>query len=96
MALGDFIVRVEKVVFTGTGYYFEMTAPPEVRSVNLEILDTNPLGGSGGNDGRGLLTASVDYDQPPTGPLNILLYAPILTARGDWNLPCQPENAVQA
>lgn len=94
--LGDFTVRVEKVVFTGAGYYFEMTAPPEVRSVNLEILDTSPLGGSGGNDGRGLLTASVDYAQPPTGPLNILLYAPILTARGDWRLQWQPENAVQA
>ncbi len=94
--LGDFTVRVEKVVFTGAGYYFEMTAPPEVRSVNLEILDTSPLGGSGGNDGRGLLTASVDYAQPPTGPLNILLYAPILTARGDWRLQWQPENALPA
>lgn len=95
--LGDFTMRVEKVVFTGTGYFFEMTAPPDMRSVNLEILDTTPLGGSGGNDGRGLLTASVDYDQqPPTGLLNILLYAPTLTARGDWRLQWQPENAIQA
>ncbi|PWH11994.1 MAG: hypothetical protein DDG60_15395 [Anaerolineae bacterium] len=94
--LGDFTVRVEKVVFTGTGYAFEMSAPPDVRSVNLEILDTNPLGGSGGNNGRGRLTVNVDYDQPPTGSLNILLDAPILTVRGDWRLQWQPENASQA
>lgn len=93
--LGDFTVRVEKVTFTGAGYSFEMSAPPEVRSVNLEILDTNPISGSGGNDGRGRLTASVDYDQPPTGPLNIRLYAPTLTIRGGWSLQWQPENAPQ-
>lgn len=93
--LGDFTVRVEKVTFTGAGYSFEMSAPPEVRSVNLEILDTNPISGSGGNDGRGRLTASVDYDQPPTGLLNIRLYAPTLTIRGGWSLQWQPENAPQ-
>lgn len=93
--LGDFTVRVEKVTFTGAGYSFEMTAPPEVRSVNLEILDTNPVSGSGGNDGRGRLTASLDYARPPTGPLNILLYAPTLTIRGGWSLQWQPEDAPQ-
>jgi hypothetical protein len=90
--LGDFTVRVEKVVFTGAGYSFEISAPPEMRGINLDILDTSPLGG-GGSDGNGLLTASVDYDQPPTGLLTISLYAPILSLRGPWSLQWQPENA---
>jgi hypothetical protein len=93
--LGDFTVRVNKIVFTGTGYYFEMTAPSEVRSVSLDILDTTPLGGSSGNNGQGLLTASADYDQPPNGLLTVSLSAPILTLRGGWSLQWQPENAPQ-
>lgn len=94
--LDDFTVRIEKVLFTGTGYAFEMSAPPEVRGLNLEILDTNPRSGSGGNNERGRLTASVDYDQPPAGLLNILLSHPILTLRGGWSLQWQPENAPSA
>jgi hypothetical protein len=94
--LGNFTVRVNKVIFTGTGYSFEMSAPDEVRGVYLDILDTSPLGTGGGQDGRGLLITNVDYDQPPSGLLTISLSAPTLTVRGDWTLQWQPENAPQA
>jgi hypothetical protein len=95
VTLGNFTVRVNKASFTGVGYTFEMTTSPDVHTVSLDILNTSSLSGSGGGDGQGLLTASVDFDQPPTGILNILLSAPVLTVRGNWSLQWQPENAMQ-
>lgn len=94
--LGDFVIRLERVLFTGSGYVFEMSAPANVNQVDLQILDTSPLGGSGGGDGQGLLTASVEYDQPPVGMLTIHLSNPIYTVRDVWQIQWTPDNAIQS
>jgi hypothetical protein len=94
--LGNFVIRLERVLFTGSGYVFEMSAPSNVGQVDLQILDTIPLGGSGGGDGQGRLTASVEYDQPPVGMLTVHLSNPIFTVRDVWQMQWTPENAIKA
>jgi hypothetical protein len=94
--LGDFVIRLERVLFTGSGYVFEMSAPANVNQVDLQILDTVPLGWSGGGDGQGHLTASVEYDQPPVGMLTVHLSNPIFTVRDVWQLQWTPDNAIQS
>ena len=94
--LGDFVIRLERVLFTGSGYVFEMSAPANVNQVDLQILDTSPLGGSGGGDGQGRLTASVEYDQPPVGMLTIHLSNPIYTVRDVWQIQWTPDNAIRS
>lgn len=94
--LGDFVIRLERVVFTGKGYAFEMSAPSNISQVDLQILDTSPLGMSGGGDGQGRLTASVEYDQPPVGLLTIRLSNPVFTVRDTWQMQWSPDSAIQS
>lgn len=94
--LGNFVIRLEHVVFTGNGYVFEMSAPANVNQVDLQILDTSPLGGSGGGDGQGRLTTSLEYDQPPVGMLKIRLSNPVFTIRDAWQMQWTPPNAEQS
>jgi len=94
--LGEFVIRVERVTFTGSGYLFEMSAPADVGQVDLQILDTSPLGVSGGSDEQGRLTASLEYAQPPNGVLTIRLSNPVFTIRDGWQMQWAPENAIQS
>jgi hypothetical protein len=94
--LGNFVIRLDRVIFTGSGYVFEMSAPSNVGQVDLQILDTVPLGGSGGGDGQGRLNVSVEYDQPPVGMLTIHLSRPVFTVRDTWQMQWTPDNAIQS
>jgi hypothetical protein len=93
--MGDFIIRVNKITFTGTGYTFEMSVPDDVDMVHLRIPGTFPSGRGSTRDyeTQGKLVAYVEYNKPPTGSLTVSLYSPTLTVPGDWRLQWQPENA---
>ena len=94
--LGDFFVRVEKVSLTESGYLFDLTTSPDIRGVDLTIANTISMSSSGGGDGEGNVTVSLNYEQPPSGVLTVQLSYPTITLHGNWSLQWVPENAPEA
>ncbi len=93
LEIGGYSLRVVSVRFDGSGYSFMFASAPEVDNLGLEIAGATAVGGGGGSDGQGNLSASLDYqDVVPTGQLTVTITT--LTTRHPgptYSLRWQPE-----
>ncbi len=94
--VGEWVIEVQTVRFTGKGYEFELRAPQGVKHVELEILGANAVGGYGASDDQGKITVGLEYQSPPQGRLTVQVSGVIFSYSGDWSIQWSPDDATSS